>query len=139
VPPPRAATGRRRRTAVTIGHSLLLQSPQLWLGGRTSVASAHGNREVTVGHALSIPTVATAPQSAETSSSSRSTSASGASRPPKMAHRLVTDLARRRSTKVTRLRENGTSSISPLSKFSRMSSLETLTSVTTTTATKSCT
>jgi hypothetical protein len=44
---------------VTISRSLVLQSPQLRLGAGTSTTSAHGNREVTVGHALSIPTVAT--------------------------------------------------------------------------------
>jgi hypothetical protein len=114
VPSPRAATTTRRRTAAMIGRSLLLQSPQLRLGVETSATSAHGNREATVGHALSIPTVATAPRSAARSSSSRSASASGASRPPRMARRLVADLARRRSTKVTRPQENGTSGISPL-------------------------
>jgi hypothetical protein len=70
-------------------------------GAGTSATSAHGNREATVGHAMSIPTVSTAPRSAERSSSSRSASASGASWPPRMAHRLVADLARRRSTKLT--------------------------------------
>jgi hypothetical protein len=60
---------RRRRTAVTISHNLVLRSPQLRLGAGTSAASAHDNREVTVGHALSIPTVATAPRNAERSSS----------------------------------------------------------------------
>jgi hypothetical protein len=68
VPPPRVVV-RRRRTAVKISHSLVLRSPQLWLGAGTSAASAHDNREVTVGHALSIPTVATAPRNAERSSS----------------------------------------------------------------------
>ena len=85
VPPPRAVARRRRRTMVTIGHSLVLRLPQLWLGAGTSAASAHGNREVTVGHALSIPTVAAVPRNAKRSSSSRSTSAIGTSRPPRMA------------------------------------------------------
>jgi hypothetical protein len=84
-----------------------------------------------VGHALSTPTVATAPQSAEKSSSSRSASANDASRPPRMARCLVADLARRRLTKVTRPRENGTSGINPLRESSRTSSLETPTPVTT--------
>jgi hypothetical protein len=138
--PPRATTTtRRRRTTVRIGRSLLLRSSQLRLGAETSAASAHRNREVTVGHALSIPTVAIAPQNAERSSSSRSASASGASRPPMMARRFVADLARRRLTKVTRPRENETSGISPPSRSLRTSSLETLTPVTTTTAAKSCT
>jgi hypothetical protein len=112
VPPPRAVA-RRRRTAVTISCSLVLRSPQLRLGAGSSAVSAHDNREVIVGHALSIPTVATAPRNAERSSSLRSASASSASRPPRMARRLVAGLARRRSTKVTRSRENGTSGISP--------------------------
>jgi hypothetical protein len=67
VPPPRAVARKRRRIAVTIGRSLVLRSPQLRLGAGTSAASAHGNREVTVGHALSTPTVATAPRNAERS------------------------------------------------------------------------
>jgi hypothetical protein len=54
VPPPRAVA-RRRRIAVTISHSLVLRSPHLRLGAGTSAASAHGNRQVTVGHALSTP------------------------------------------------------------------------------------
>jgi hypothetical protein len=141
VPPPRAVARRRRRrrTAVTISRSLVLWSPLLRLGAGTSVASAHDNREVTVGHALSIPTVATAPRNAEISSSSQSASASGASRPPRMARRLVAGLARRGSTKVTRPRENGTSGISPPSKSSRTSSLGTPTPVMTMTAARSCT
>jgi hypothetical protein len=56
-----------------------------------------------------------------------------------MARRLVADLARRRSTKVTRPRENGTSGISHLRGSSRTFSLETLTLVTTTTIARSCT
>jgi hypothetical protein len=139
VPPPRAATTTRRRTTVTIGHSLLLRLPQLRLGAGTSATSAHGNREVTVGHALSIPTVATVPRNAERSSSSRSVSASGASRPPGMARHLIADLARRRSMKVTQPRENRTSGISPLSRSLRTSSLETPTPVTTTTVARNCT
>jgi hypothetical protein len=55
---------------VTIGRSLMLRTPQLWLGAGMSAASAHGNREVTVGHALSIPIVTTTPRNAERSSSS---------------------------------------------------------------------
>jgi hypothetical protein len=55
-----------------------------------------------------------------------------------MARHLIADLARRRSTKVTWLRENGTSGIRPLSKSSRTSSLEIPTSVMTTTAARSC-
>jgi hypothetical protein len=58
---------KRRRTTVTISRSLVLRSPQLRLGAGTSAASAHGNREVTVGHALSTPTVAIAPRNAERS------------------------------------------------------------------------
>jgi hypothetical protein len=122
-----------------ISHSLVLRSLQLRLRDGTSTRSAHGNREVTVGHALSIPTVATAPRNVERSSSSQSASASGASRPPRMARHLVAGLARRRSTKVTWPRENGTSGISPLSKSSRTSSQETPAPVMTTTATRSYT
>jgi hypothetical protein len=134
VPPPREVARKRRRTTVTIGHSLVLQSQQLRMGAGTSTASAHDNREVIVGQALYIPTVATSPRNAERSSSSRSASASGASRPPRMASCLVAGLASRRSTKVTRPRENGTSGISPSSESSRTSSLETPTPVMTTTA-----
>jgi hypothetical protein len=50
-----------------ISRSLVLRSPQLRLGAGTSAASAHGNREVIVGHALSTPTVAIAPRNAERS------------------------------------------------------------------------
>jgi hypothetical protein len=139
VPSPRAATTRRRRTTTTRGHILLLRSLQLRLGAGTSATSAHGHREATVGHALCTPTVATAPRNATRSSSSRSASASGASRLPRMARRLVAGLARRRSTKVTRPRENGTLGISYLRGSSRTFSLETPTPVTTTTAARSCT
>jgi hypothetical protein len=113
--------------------------PQPRLGAGTSAASAHGHREATVAHALSTPTVAITPRSAARSSSSRSASASGTSRPPRMARCLVADLARRRSTKVTRPRENGTSGISPLRGSSRTSSLETPTPVAKATAARSCT
>jgi hypothetical protein len=136
VSPPRVVA-RRRRTAVTIGHSLVLRSLQLRLGARASATSVHGNRGVTVGHALSIPIVAIAPQNAKRSSSSRSASASDMSRPPRMARRPVVGLARRRSTKATWPRENGTSGISPPSKSSRTSSLETPTPMMTTTAVRS--
>jgi hypothetical protein len=68
---------------VKISRSLVLRWPQLRLGVGTSAASARDNREVTVGHALSIPTVAIAPRNAERSSSSRSALASSASRPGK--------------------------------------------------------
>jgi hypothetical protein len=53
-----------------------------------------------------------------------------------MARRLVASLARRRSTKVTWPRENGSSGISPPSKSSRTFSLETPTPVMTTTTAK---
>jgi hypothetical protein len=113
VPPPRVVARRRRRTATMIGRSLVLRSPQLRLGAGRNAASAPGNREVTVGHALSTPTLAIAPQSAGRSRSSRSASPSGTSRPPGMARHLVAGLARRRSTKVTWPRANGTSGIRP--------------------------
>jgi hypothetical protein len=80
VPSLRMAKRKRRRTAATRGHSLLLRSSQLRLGAGTSATSAHGHREATAAHALCTPTVATAPRSAARSSSSRSASASGASR-----------------------------------------------------------
>jgi hypothetical protein len=51
-------------------------------------------------------------------------SASSESRHPRMARRLVADLARRRLTKVTRPRENGTSGISPPSRSLRTYSLD---------------
>jgi hypothetical protein len=56
-----------------------------------------------------------------------------------MARRPVGGLARRRSTKETWSRENGTSGIRPPSKSSRTSSLEIPTLVMTTTAARSCT
>jgi hypothetical protein len=58
---------KRRGTAVTISRILVLRSPQLRLGAGTSAASAHSNREATVSHALSTPTVAIVPQNAESS------------------------------------------------------------------------
>jgi hypothetical protein len=64
VPLSRAVARRRRITAVTISRNLVLHSLQLRLGAGTSATSAHGNREVTVGHALSTPTVAIAPRNA---------------------------------------------------------------------------
>jgi hypothetical protein len=91
------------------GRSLLLRSLQPQLGAGTSVISAHDHREAIVAHALSIPTVNTAHRSVARSSSSRSALVSYASRPLGMVRRLVADLARRRSTKATRPRENGTS------------------------------
>jgi hypothetical protein len=131
VPPPRMAT-RRRRIVATIGRSLLLRSLQPRLGAGTSAASTHNNREATVGHALSTPTVATTPRNA-------ARSLSCASKPPRMARRLIVGLERRRSMKVTRPRENGTSGINPLRGSLRASSLETPTLMTTTTATRTCT
>jgi hypothetical protein len=139
VPPPRVAIRRRRRTATTRGRNLLLRSLQLRLEARTSTTSAHDNRVVTVDHAIFTPTVATAPRSVGRSSSSRSASASNASRLLKMARRPVADLARRRSTRVTRPQENGTSGISLPRGSLRTSSLETPTPVTTTTTARSCT
>jgi hypothetical protein len=59
--------------------------------------------------------------------------------PPGMARRLVASRARRRLTKVTWPRENGTSGIRPPSKSSRTSSLETLTLVMMTTVARSYT
>jgi hypothetical protein len=64
VPSPRTAKRKRRRTAATRGHSLLLRSSQLRLGAGTSATSAHGHREATAAHALCTPIVATAPWSA---------------------------------------------------------------------------
>jgi hypothetical protein len=60
------------------------------------------------------PKVATVPRSATRSSSSRSASASGTSRLPRLAPCLVAGLARRRSTMVMWPRKNGTSGISHL-------------------------
>jgi hypothetical protein len=139
VPSPRTAKRRRRRTAATRGHRLLLRSLQPRLGAGTSTTSAHDHREATAAHALCTPTVATAPQSAARSSSSRSASASGVSRLPRMAPHLVAGLARRGSTTVMWLRENGTSGISDLRGSSRTFSLETLTLVMTTTTARRCT
>jgi hypothetical protein len=113
VPSPKTAKRKRRRTAATRGHSLLLRSSQLRLGAGTSATSAHGHREATAAHALCTPTVATVSQSAARSSSSRSASASGASKLPRMAPHLVAGLARRGSTTVMWPRENGTLGISP--------------------------
>jgi hypothetical protein len=102
---------RRKRTAATRSRRLLLRSSQPRLGVGTSATSACGHREATAAHALCTPTVATAPQSATRSSSSRSASAS---RLPRMAPRLVAGLARRGSMTVMWQRENGTSGISHL-------------------------
>jgi hypothetical protein len=113
VPSSRTAK-RRRRTVATRSRSLPLRSSQPRLGAGASATSAPGHREATAAHALCTPTVATVPRSAARSSSSRSVSASGVSRPPKMAPRLVADLARRGSTTVMWLWENRTSGISHL-------------------------
>jgi hypothetical protein len=113
VPSSRTAK-RRRRTMATRGRRLLLRSSQLQLGTRTSATSAHGRRGAIAAHALCTPTVAIAPWSATRSSSSRSASTSDASRHPRMAPRLIADLARRRSTTVIWPRDNGTSGISQL-------------------------
>jgi hypothetical protein len=56
-----------------------------------------------------------------------------------MARRLIAGLERRRPTKATWPRENGTSGIRLSSKFPRKSSLETPTPVMTMTAARSCT
>jgi hypothetical protein len=129
VPSPRTAKRKRRRTAATRGHRLLLRSSQLRLGAGMSATSARGHKEATTAHALCTPTVATAPQSAARLQSSRSASASGTSRLPRMAPHLVAGLARRGSTTVMWPRENGTSGISPSSRSSRTSSPETPTPV----------
>jgi hypothetical protein len=139
VPSPRTAKRKRRRTAAMRGRSLLLRSLQLRLGAGTSATSAHDHREATVAHALCTPTVATLPGSAMRSSSSRSASASGVSRLPRLAPHLDVGVARRGSTMVMWPRENGTSGISPPSRSSRTSSLETPTPVKITTAARSCT
>jgi hypothetical protein len=137
VPSPR--TARRRRTTTMRGHSLLLRSSQLRQGAGTSGTSAHGRREATAAHALCTPIVATAPRSAARSSSSRSASANGVSRLPRMAPHPIAGLARRGSTMVMWSRENGTSGISPPSRSSKTSSMETPTPVMIKTATISCT
>jgi hypothetical protein len=82
---PSLGTAKRRRTAASRGHRLLLRSSQPRLGAVASATSAHGRRGVTAAHALYTPTVATAPRSVARSSSSRSASASGTSRLPRMA------------------------------------------------------
>jgi hypothetical protein len=78
----------------------------------TSATSAHGYRGVTAAHALYTLTVAIALQSVVRSSNSRSASASGASRPPRMAPLLVAGLARKGSTAARWPWENRTSGIS---------------------------
>jgi hypothetical protein len=105
---------RRRRTATTRSRRLLLRSLQLRLGAGASATSAPDHREATAAHALCTPIVATAPQSAARSSSSRSASANGTSRPPRMAPHPVVGLTRRGSTMVRWPWENGTSGISHL-------------------------
>jgi type IV secretory pathway VirB10-like protein len=136
---PKTTKRRRRRTAATRGRRLMLRSSQLQLRAGTSATSAHDHKEATTARALCTPTVATAPRSVARSSSSRSASASGASRLPRMAPHLVAGLARRGSTTEKWPRENGTSGISPPSRSSRTSSLETPTPVMIPTAARSCT
>jgi hypothetical protein len=94
------------------GRRLLLRSSQPRLGPSASATSTHGRRGVTAAHALCTPIVATAPQSVARSLSSRSASASGASRLPSMAPCLVAGLARKETTTARWPRENGTSGIS---------------------------
>jgi hypothetical protein len=139
VPSTRTTKRKRRRTAATRGRSLLLRSSQLRLGAGTSATSTHDHKKATAAHALCTPTVATVPRSAARSSSSRSTSASGVGRLPRMAPHLVVGLARRGSMMVMWPRENGALGISPPSRSSRMSSLENPTPVARATAARSCT
>jgi hypothetical protein len=91
---------KKRRTTTRRGRRLLLWSLQLRLGAETSATSAHDHRGVTAAHALYTPIVAIAPRSVARSSNSRSASASGTSRPPRMAPLLVAGLARKGSTAV---------------------------------------
>jgi hypothetical protein len=102
---------RRKRTAALRGRRLLLRSSQLRLGAETSATSAHGCRGVIAAHALYTPTIAKAPRSVTRSSNSRSASANGMSRPPRMAPSLAVDLARKGSTTARWPREIRTSGI----------------------------
>jgi hypothetical protein len=112
VPSLRTAKRRRRRTAAPRGRRLLLRSSQLRMGAKTSATSAHGRRGVTAAHAPYTPTVTIAPRSVTRSSNSRSASANGASRPPRMAPLLVAGLARKGSTATRWPWENRPSGIS---------------------------
>jgi hypothetical protein len=112
VPSPRMVRGGRKRTAVTRSRILPLWSLQLRLGTRATATNAHGRRGVTAAHALCTPTVATASWSVARSSTSRNTSARGASSLPGMAPHLVTDLARKGSTMTRWSQLNRTSGFS---------------------------
>jgi hypothetical protein len=114
VPSLRTAKRKKRRTATPRGRRLLLQSPQLRLGAKMSATSAHDHRGVIAAHALYTPTIAIVPRSVARSSSSRSASASGASRPPRTTPLLVVGLARKGSTAARWPRGNRTSGISHL-------------------------
>jgi hypothetical protein len=78
-------------------------------GGRSERNKRPRSQRVTAAHALCTPKVATAPRSVARSSSSRSALASGTSRLPRMAPRLVASLARKGTTAARWPRENGTS------------------------------
>jgi hypothetical protein len=86
----------RKRTTATRSRTQPLWSWQLRLGAGATATNAHDHRGVTVAHAPCTPTVATAPQNAARSLTSRNVSARAASSLPGMAPHLVVGPARKR-------------------------------------------
>jgi hypothetical protein len=132
VPVPGTVEGKGRRTAAMRGRGLPRWSSQPRLGAEATATNAHERRRVTTAHVLCTPTVATAPQNATRSSTSRSASVSDANSIPKTAPHLVADLAKKGSTTARWPRLNRTSGISHPRGTSKMFSPETPTPVATT-------
>jgi hypothetical protein len=99
---PETRRRKRRRIATTRSRNPPLWSLQLRPGVGATITNAHSRKGVAAARALYTPMVATAPQSATRSFTSRNASAnasvSDVSSLPRMAPHLVVALARKRST-----------------------------------------
>jgi hypothetical protein len=135
-----AARKRTRRpvalTSHGLGARLLLQQRP---GGKTPVASAHGNSVLTPGRALCTLGLVTVPLSAARSRSSRSASARGATKPQGKAPPLRGGPARRKSPTPTRPQLRGSWGTRPPTKTLRVSSISPTSSPRVTSAARSCT
>jgi hypothetical protein len=135
-----AARKRTRRTVALTSHGLgvrpsLLRRP----GARTPEASAHGNSAPTLGRALFILGLATAPPSTARFRSSQSASARGVTKPQGKAPSLHGGPARRRPPLPTRPRRRGSWGTKPPTKTSRVSSTSPTPSPVVTSTARSCT
>jgi hypothetical protein len=111
VPSLRTTRKRRKRIAATRSRTPPPWPWQLRLGAGATTANAHGHRGVTAARAPCTPMIATAPQNAARSSTSRNVSVRGVSSLPGMAPHLVADPARKRPTMKRWPRLNRTSGI----------------------------